>query len=650
MSSRSAKNTQLLVLGLVAAATVGYLVYFSSATATAKSKKDEDSGDDGDSGEAKNSTTEVKKSTPLLSPSTSTSDVKRAALDDTPKKSNVSDQKELHSKIEELDKKGKALFKNKKYLEAAAMFTEALDYIETHDDQDSSTPESSSLNKQIITLINNRSAMYEKGNLPELAVEDCNKILEVYDITHTKARQRKLRILEHKFKDYYQALVECCALQLQYMQQHKDQLRLGLPPSAPPPVAQEKLEELVQKLVPEQLEEYDKKIIQKIKSNPPLPSDYTLSQLLKSYTGYNSWMAKASKDGQASKMQKEIEEMQSKSMDDQAAIADVASLYTKIGRRHIFDGNYALARESILKGYALVEDDEKVQSIMKNDDYARLLEWAGMVKHWAYELNSAITCYKKCAELDPINAEVMVKQAGVRMDAGDHEDALALFDSALSIDPDAVDALLHRANLRMIQGDLNAALVDLKRCIELRPDYVMARLRLAAVLTSTNDAAAAKKHLDAAARAAPDSSDVLSYQGELFFTQNDFVRAREKFEKAMKLEPKNPTPYVNTALAVLNTPPVAGQQLEMANEACSLLEKAIEVDPQFQTAYVQLGQLKLGMATDLVTAQEVVGLYDKGLSFCRTKEEMKDLMGMKLLTQAQVDGATAMKMDAFSHQ
>ena len=236
------------------------------------------------------------------------------------------------------------------------------------------------------------------------------------------------------------------------------------------------------------------------------------------------------------------------------------------------------------------------------------------------------------------------------MDSGDHEKALDLFTSALSVDPDAVDALLHRANLRMVQADLVAAKVDLERCIELRPDYVMARLRLAAVLTSTNDSAGAKKHLEAAARVAPDSSDVLSYQGELFFTQNDFVSARREFEKAMKLEPKNPTPYVNTALAVLNTPPEPGKQIEMAHEACVLLEKAIEVDPQFQTAYVQLGQLKLGMATDLNTAREVVELYDKGLSTCRTKEEMKDLMGMKLLTQAQVDGATAMKMESFSHQ
>jgi len=639
MSSQStSRNTKLLAAGLAAAFAVSYLMYLQSRPpANAESK------DDNDESAKKAEKTVVE----TISEEKQTTAPKKYS--ETPKRSNVTPdekiKKQLHLRIEELDKKGKALFKSRKYLEAASTFTEALDCIEESDD-----PGSTSLNKQIVTLINNRSAMYEKGDLPELAVEDCNKILGVYDISHMKARQRKLRILENKFHDYYQALVECCALQLDYMQRHKGQLRMGLPPSTPPPVKQEKLEELVQKLVPEQLEEYDKKIIQKIKTSPILPSDYTLSQLLKSYTGYNAWMAKAASDGSVSELENQVEELQSQAMDDSAAIADVASLWMKIGRRHVFDGNYKSAREAILNGYKLVEDDEKIQSVMKDDDYARLLEWAGMVKHWAYELNDAIHCYQKCVELEPINAEVMVKQAGVAMDSGDHEKALDLFTSALSVDPDAVDALLHRANLRMVQADLVAAKVDLERCIELRPDYVMARLRLAAVLTSTNDSAGAKKHLEAAARVAPDSSDVLSYQGELFFTQNDFVSARREFEKAMKLEPKNPTPYVNTALAVLNTPPEPGKQIEMAHEACVLLEKAIEVDPQFQTAYVQLGQLKLGMATDLNTAREVVELYDKGLSTCRTKEEMKDLMGMKLLTQAQVDGATAMKMESFSHQ
>lgn len=244
----------------------------------------------------------------------------------------------------------------------------------------------------------------------------------------------------------------------------------------------------------------------------------------------------------------------------------------------------------------------------------------------------------------------MVKKAGVAMDGGKHEQALKLFDKALIMDPEAVDALLHRANLRMLQANLKDAQTDLERCVELRPNHVLAHLRLAAVLTSMQDPLGAKKHLTKAEKVDPNSSEVQSYRGELLFTQNEFAQAKEQFELAIKLEPKNPTPYVNAALAVLNSPPEPGKQLEMATEAVSFLEKAIEVDPQFQAAYVQLGQLKLGMASDLTSAREVLKMYEKGLSHCRTKDDMKDLCGMKILTQAQVDAATILKMETFGMQ
>ena len=109
MSSRTSKNTQLLAAGIVAAATIGFMLYFSSSpkTAPAKSKPDADSGKEKEEKDAKQLTPS--------SSATSTSEKKRApTADATPKRSNVSDQKELHSKIEELDKKGKAQFKNKK--------------------------------------------------------------------------------------------------------------------------------------------------------------------------------------------------------------------------------------------------------------------------------------------------------------------------------------------------------------------------------------------------------------------------------------------------------------------------------------------------------------------------------------------------------
>lgn len=125
------------------------------------------------------------------------------------------------------------------------------------------------------------------------------------------------------------------------------------------------------------------------------------------------------------------------------------------------------------------------------------------------------------------------------------------------------------------------------------------------------------------------------------------VDARRQFEKAIQLEPTNPTPYVNTAMAILNTPPPNGQMPD-AQAVMSSLEKAIEVDPQFMAAYIQLGQLKLGTATDLVSARKVITLYDQALANCRAPEEIKEVCSMRLLAVAQVDAANALHMATFS--
>ena len=75
----------------------------------------------------------------------------------------------LHQKIETLDRKGKKLFKEQKHLDAAEAFTEALDLISNSMAED---PEGlgTSLDRQTLTLTNNRSAMYEKAKMPDLAL------------------------------------------------------------------------------------------------------------------------------------------------------------------------------------------------------------------------------------------------------------------------------------------------------------------------------------------------------------------------------------------------------------------------------------------------------------------------------------------------
>lgn len=566
-----------------------------------------------------------------------------AADEKTPLHSNARSQTSKdHSRIEEIDRRGKGLFKEKKFAEAAEAFTEAIDLIEERYGEGSELDRSTGLSRQYITLMNNRSAMYEKGKLYDLALADCDSILAKQP-THQKARNRRLRILESQNR-YGDALVEVCALQLQFMQENRDKLRMGIPLT--PPVSQHKIEELMGHILPAEIEKCLGKV-EAEKKDRPLPSDHTILQLLQSFSGYSAWMAQAARSGSVASLTSDLEKFQGDTAD---AKAEKVGILLARGRRYAYDRNFEAASADFEAAMALVEDGgNEVIDRLEGDTHARLLEWVGMARHLRYNLEGALQCYEACSDLEPTNSELLVKRAGVKMDSAKHEDAMQLFESALGMDPDAVDALLHRANLNMLRANPTEAKADLNRLLELRPDHLLARLRLATVLVNESDLDGAKCSLDIAAEVDPNSSEVHSYRGEMLFAQGNFAEARAEFDQAIACESGNPTPYVNAALAVMNTPSPTGGPPDVA-EAVRLLEKAIEVDPQFHAAYVHLGQLKLSMATDLNTAKEVVALYDKGLEYCRTAEELKDIVSMRLLTLAQVDAASTLKMETLSMQ
>lgn len=663
-------QTTYIVIGLAAIATAAALWYITSknegddeksATAKSKSLPAKDADGVGSPASADSGITPTKSNVNARAPGTSTStDASTAA---SSKSSAEDDDKVLHRRIEEIDRAGKVLFKGKKFMEAAEKFTEALDLIEQRRSNKANvdSSKSSSLARQIITLTNNRSAMYEKASHPDLALLDCDVVLDL-DPSHSKARTRRLRILESQ-KRHAEALVEVCALQLKYMHDNRPKLMLGLQPTDPPPVSQSKVEELVTLIQPEEMKRAQEATADR---DRPLPSKYTITQLLKSFAGYNKWMGKAASGGTIGKFTSQLEDLLDHvPRKNLVAFADnmatKATLLYHRGRRHAFEKDFVKAVIDFDDAFALVEDKggsddadhkevkEEIVKAMEPEDYARLLEWAGLCRHLKFELKGALDCYERCSELEPENAELLVKRGGVKMDGSQHPEAEALFAEALTIDPAASDALLHRANLRMMQQRVAESESDLETCIRLYPNHLLARLRLATVYMAKEDMDGARRMLDQAEEFDPDSSEVHCYRGELHFAHNDFPKAREEFEKAMKCDPYNPTPYVNSALVVASSPPPNGQRPDMA-VAVGLLEKAIEVDPMFHAAYVHLGQMKLAQATDLTKAREVVELYDRGLEYCRTPEEQKDICSMRILTVAQIDAAHALHMETLNMQ
>jgi len=419
-----------------------------------------------------------------------------------PSESSKPDLEEVTKLVEDADKRGKKLFKSKEYLEAAACFSEALDFA-------SSLPSSHS-HRQKITLINNRSAMYEKVGMSELCLNDCDTILTM-DANHLKARLRKLRVLETEER-YREVLVEVCALQLLFMREHRDKIRMGLPTPAPP-VSQEKMEQAMMHVLPLDIE--TQFAILTKREQQALPSQYTIHQLLESFSGYNAWMARAAKGGSIETLNNSIEG---------ADGIEKVILMFKRGLRYAYDGVFEKSAEDIDAAYALVMADGH-QGDLK-EDYVRLLEWVGMYRHLRYNLKDAQTCYEECSDLDPTNAELFVKRAGVSMDGGDTDKALSLFQTALDLDPTAADALLHRANLHVLRNNMDEAKSDLEECLKFRPNYLAARLRLATIYMSTNDLDNAEKNLDLAEILDSESSELHSYRGEMFFARGDIDGAK----------------------------------------------------------------------------------------------------------------------------
>lgn len=374
----------------------------------------------------------------------------------------------------------------------------------------------------------------------------------------------------------------------------------------------------------------------------------TVVGLLKSFRGYNSWMAMAAKDMNAKLLSIELRNIGKESS------LEKMSLLLRRGRRHAFEQDFESAVADFDEGMKVVDDiqisgsEDDRRQLEIDENYPRLLEWAGLGRHLRYDLDGAATLYDKCIELEPLNTELLVKRAGAAMDNAQLDKALELFQTALALEPEATDALLHRANLYMMQGKTKDAKEELNRCIELKPDFITAYLRLATVNMMESDISGAMKALDTAEKLEPNSSDVQSYRGELYFAQGNVEEAKASFDAAIKLDPNNPNAYLNSGLLVMQTPTASG--MPDVFESIRLMNKAIDIDPQALNAYAHLGQLKLTMCKNLADAREVVALYDKGMQQCRTKEEAKEICSMRILAVAQIHAAEALKMDTLDRK
>ena len=161
-------------------------------------------------------------------------------------------------------------------------------------------------------------------------------------------------------------------------------------------------------------------------------------------------------------------------------------------------------------------------------------------------------------------------------------EAIAEFEAALRANPGFVDALVNLGGILAETGRPDEAVSRWRSVLEQRPDRVDVRFRLGSLLFDQKRTEEAARELREAVRQNPRFGEAWFALGRALIDLRDYDASREAFAKSRELMPEEPAAFVNQAIAHL--------QGGKAGEAVPLLQRAIQLKPDYADAYIWLGQ------------------------------------------------------------
>mmetsp|Transcript_31081 Transcript_31081/g.41098 ORF Transcript_31081/g.41098 Transcript_31081/m.41098 type:complete len:635 (-) Transcript_31081:188-2092(-) len=623
---------QILAISSIAVISCVTLYFFGKNTQKPTVKKIDDSLKT-DSGErqksdkpnttqnkqAKNGSIEPKESSDSASPV----DVPESPKE-TPKESTSEEEKEF----EDLVKKAAKRFKGKQYDKAAELYTQMLEML-------SKVP--SKANEEI-TLYNNRSAMYEKMGEYDKCLDDCTKALFI-EHDHEKVRIRRARVLKAK-GDPLSAIREVATL-LHLQRQKTTAARLKgqiVADPIPPPMFTELLDDYALKNVGPLL------AANKARKGV-LPSREVMMQSLLGF----EMLAKTIEEAGLNDPEiydAEIELARKAAVGSNSKV-QLAEELQKRARAFIKELEFEKAFADLTEAHDKLEEAQELELY---EHQTELLSWLGMFWIHCHEADRAEAAFEKCCQLEPLNAEHMAKKAGHMIDHQKNAEAKEVLDEAVELDEDCSDIYFVRCQLKIQNGDVEGAQEDLQKCVELRPKLVAAYQRLCLLSLQQGKLAEAQEIVERglAACGEDNSQELLLAKGDLCLSTGDKEGAMEFIEKAIKSNPKRAQPLMSKATVMMQTATsIESVQQQMA-EIIALIEQAVELEPKFNAAHMQLAQMKMGQAKTEEDRNQILEHFQKGIENSMDEQDILFAFKAKVFCEAFIDSARTLGITDFS--
>lgn len=241
-------------------------------------------------------------------------------------------------------------------------------------------------------------------------------------------------------------------------------------------------------------------------------------------------------------------------------------------------------------------------------------------------------------------SNALVKRASLNVQTEEHEQGFADFSIAEKLDPNNADIYHQRGQVYTLLERLSEASSDFEKAVRLAPKscsaYVQkcyAEYRTACVAQNQVQLYNAMTACQKATTMFPKNIESYNVMAQILTEQQQFDKADELFEKAIKLSPTTASLLVHRGLLYL-------QWNGDIQKALKYLNEAIEIDKKCELAYETLGTIEVqrGML------EHAVDLFEKALELTRSELEMVHLFSLRNAAIAQLNVAKKLGLDLSS--
>lgn len=240
-----------------------------------------------------------------------------------------------------------------------------------------------------------------------------------------------------------------------------------------------------------------------------------------------------------------------------------------------------------------------------------------------------------------LKVNALIKRASYNVQSEQHQQCFEDFTAAEKLDKSNADIYHQRGQVYILLEKMDEALNDFVQATELAPDFASSHIQKCYVdyrhAVLVQDHMQIYKAIQATHRVAdkfPDNVEIYNILAQILTEQQQFDKADELFEKAIKSQPAHAALYVHRGLLHL-------QWNGDVQKALGYLEKAIEVDDKCELAYETLGTIQVQRGL----LQEAIDLFEKSLKLCRSEAEMVHIYSLRNAAIAQMSVARKLNLD-----